>query len=130
MKTCSRAFLVMAILSLVSLPALADNQPAATPAPSGRPTSTWCSQNPQECQQRMQEHKQWCEQNPKECEKRKQEHKRWCKQNPQKCQAYMEKHKAQIETYCKQNPNNQRCEKFEQKLQQTGDNPNGPPSRS
>lgn len=129
MKTCSRALIVMAILMLASLPALADNPPAATPAPSGPPTMAPCSQsqNPQECQQRMQKIKQWCDKHPQECEKRKQEMEQKCKQDPQKCKAYMQEHKAQIEAYCKQNPSNERCEKFEQKLQQSGDNPSGPP---
>jgi len=128
MKTCIRALIVMAVLSLASLPALADNPPAATPMPSGPPTMAPCSQNPQGCDQRMQKLKEWCGQHQQECEKRKQEMEQKCKQDPQKCQAYMQEHKVQIEAYCKQHPNNKRCEKFEQKLQQSGTKPSGPPS--
>lgn len=130
MKTWSRALLIMAVFSLASLPALADNLPAATPTSSGPPNMAPCSQsqNPQDCQQRMQEHKQWCEQHQQVCDERNQKREQWCKSNPQKCQAYMEKHKAQIEAYCKQNPSNERCQKLEQKLQQSGVNPSGPPS--
>jgi hypothetical protein len=87
-----------------------------------------CSQNPQACQQQMQAHRQWCEQHQQECEQRKQKREQWCKQNPQKCQAYMEKRKARIEAYCEQKPNGERCQKFEQKSQQSGAKPNGPPS--
>ncbi|MGA9855633.1 MAG: hypothetical protein WBR29_10190 [Gammaproteobacteria bacterium] len=114
MKSTITTFIFLCALSSAAIPAMAD-APAASPPQNVRQGSGWCAQNQQECQEKMAKFLQWCQ------------------DNPQKCAAKKEQHRAKIEAYCKQNPNNPRCEKFiKHKENETGnktnDNTVPPPS--
>ncbi|MGH8396724.1 MAG: hypothetical protein ACRETA_00560 [Gammaproteobacteria bacterium] len=106
MKPHIFVFTILLILSMAGLPAMADSSDTTQPPPTQQ-GHEWCAQHQQECQERMAKHKQWC------------------KDNPQQCKAKMEQHRAKIEAYCKQNPTNERCQKFMRRVQdQSGKAPN------